>query len=56
MAGLIIFFALFYGFIAYAPEELTKTLLALAWAAMLLSCIGSLIYYGFIALSRSFAA
>ena len=55
MAGLIIFFALFYAFIAYAPEDLTKTLLALAWAAIALCCVGTVIYHGFMLLSRALA-
>ena len=55
MGALIIFFALFYAFIYYAPEELTKTLLALSWAAMLGCSVITLLYHGIKFLIKTFA-
>jgi hypothetical protein len=46
MAALIVVFALFYAYIYYAPEELTKVLLALTWAAMWACSVITLLYYG----------
>jgi hypothetical protein len=55
MSALIVVFALFYAFIYYAPDELTKVLLALTWTAMWSCSIITLLYYGIKFLIRAFA-
>ncbi len=55
MSALIIIFALFFAFIYYAPEELTKVLLALTWAAMWGFSVITLLYYGIKFLFKTFA-
>ena len=55
MSALIVVFALFYAFIYYAPEELTKVLLALTWAAMIGGSVITLLYHGIKFLIKAFA-
>lgn len=44
MALVIIIFGALYAFIAWAPEQLTQAMLALAWGLAILMIVGQLIY------------